>query len=967
MNSLQINHRFLLLALLFFMVGFSCKNSSLPTSMAFSTNSIVSTDNGFALLVDKNATPIYVSSEDHKGVLRVVKMFQEDIERVTSVKPDLITHTLPSNGTAVLVGTIGKSSIIDQLIFNKKIDVSSIEGKWETFLIETVKNPIEGVEEALVIVGSDKRGTIYGMFDISYEMGVSPLYFWADVPVKKKQNVYIIRGSHTKGTPKVKYRGIFINDEAPALSGWAFENFDGFNAQFYDHVFELILRMKGNYLWPSMWGRMFYVNDPQNPVLANEYGIVMGTSHHEPLTRAHAEWKEFGEGDWNYATNPHRLREFWKGGMERMGDTETIVSIGMRGDGDEPMTENTAIELLETIVKDQRQIIAEATGKPTEQTPQMWALYKEVMDYYDNGMRVPDDVTLLLCDDNWGNIRKLPTPDTKPRKGGYGIYYHFDYVGGPRNYKWVNTNPISRTWEQMHLAYEMGADRLWVVNVGDIKPMEFPIEFFLDYAWNPEAIGKDDLQAYTEAWVGRQFGIEHTAEIADLISTYTKYNARRKPELLSPQTYSLVNFNEAETVVADYNKLAERAKALNEKMPNEYQDAFYQLVLHPIEACANLNELYTTAAKNKWYVLQGRALTNDIAQRVRDLFEKDSLISHHYNHIMADGKWNHMMDQTHIGYTYWQQPPNNNMPKVTDIELPEKGEMGVAVEGSLIHFPNPIFDIDLRLPDFDKYHRQKYYVEVFNKGKTAFSYEMKANEDWIKIEQEAGEVDDQHRNYVSIDWDKAPKGTIQAAVNVESEDKVKVPILFTAHNPNTNDARGFVESNGYISIEASSFSNNVKKVDIAWVEIPDLGRTGSAMTPFPVTTPTQNIGEDTPHLEYNIHLTSTGTIKVKTFLSPTLNYHSNISDGLKYAVSIDRETPQIVNMHSDVSKSWWGESVANAITHSVSEHQIETAGNHILKIWMVDAGVVLQKIVLETTDQTANKSYLGPPESMYVE
>ncbi|MEI9910879.1 MAG: glycosyl hydrolase 115 family protein [Bacteroidota bacterium] len=385
-------------------------------------------------------------------------------------------------------------------------------------------------------------------------MGVSPWYWWADVPVKKRPSLYCKKGTTLSDSPKVKYRGIFINDEAPALSGWSKEKFGGFNHHFYEKVFELMIRLKANYLWPAMWGNAFYDDDSLNIQSADDYGIVIGTSHHEPLMRAHDEWRRYGKGKWNYDSNEVRLKEFWRSGMQR-ATNEKIVSVGMRGDGDEPMSRETATALLEKIVKDQRAIIEEVTKQPASATPQLWALYKEVQDYYDKGMRVPDDVTLLLCDDNWGNIRKLPKPGEKPRKGGYGIYYHFDYVGGPRNYKWLNTNPITRVWEQMHLAWEYKAREIWIVNVGDIKPMEFPISFFLDYAWNPAKISADDLQKYTEQWAASQFGDKYGKDIAGIILKYTKYNGRRKPELLDANTYSLQNYNEAESVTTEYNNL----------------------------------------------------------------------------------------------------------------------------------------------------------------------------------------------------------------------------------------------------------------------------------------------------------------------------------------------------------------------------------------------------------------------------
>jgi hypothetical protein len=458
----------------------------------------------------------------------------------------------------------------------------------------------------------------------------------------------------------VKYRGIFINDEAPALSNWSREKFGGFNHRFYETVFELMLRLKANYLWPAMWGNAFYDDDSLNMSKATEYGMVIGTSHHEPMMRAHDEWRRYGKGQkWNYDSTTAALQQFWRSGLQR-ATNEKIVTVGMRGDGDEPMSRETATALLERIVADQRKIITEVTRKPAAETPQLWALYKEVQDYYDKGMRVPDDVTLLLCDDNWGNIRRLPALNDKPRKGGYGIYYHFDYVGGPRNYKWVNTNHISRVWEQMHLAWAYNARQIWIVNVGDIKPMEFPISFFLDYAWNPTRIGPDDLTAYTTQWAEKQFGSSNAALIANCIDSYSKKNSRRKPELLDANTYSF-NYNEWYRAMAEYDILNSSVKMIKDKLPAIYHNAFYQLVEHPVKACNNLYQLYYAAAQNKRLAQNSDTLANYYARQVKKYYEQDSLITQEY-HALANGKWNHMMSQTHIGYTYWQQPAANKIP-----------------------------------------------------------------------------------------------------------------------------------------------------------------------------------------------------------------------------------------------------------------------------------------------------------------
>ena len=882
----------------------------------------------------------------------------------------------------VIAGTIGHNPLIDALVQRGKVDVREVSGKWESYVLQTVENPMPGVERALVIAGSDKRGTIYGAYDVSAQIGVSPWYWWADVPVARQANLTISSDRRIQGEPVVKYRGIFINDEAPAFSGWAREKFSGVNHLMYTRMFELILRMRGNYLWPAMWGNAFADDDSLNAVLADEYGIVMGTSHHEPLTRAQQEWKRYGNGEWNYEHNDSTLREFWRGGIERMGTRENIVTVGMRGDGDEPMTQGTAISLLERIVADQRTIISEITRKPPDQTPQLWALYKEVQNYYDQGMRVPDDITLLFADDNWGNIRRLPQLRERDRRGGFGVYYHFDYVGGPRNYKWLNTNPIARVWEQLHLANAYGANRIWIVNVGDLKPMEFPIQFFLDYAWNPAAIPAEKIREYTESWARQQFGTVNAAAIAEMITTYLRYNSRRKPELLEPDTYSLGNFNEAETVVADYNVLLRRATQLSLQLAPRYKDAFYQLVLHPIQASANINELYVTVARNRLYASQGRAGTNELAARVRVLFDRDATISEFYNTQLAGGKWNHMMDQTHIGYTYWQEPSRNVMPRVDVIQLPVAAEMGVAiVEQNFASRPTggatapPSFVAgagrDAVLPPFDVYAQQTYHVDVYNKGQTAFAYSTTADAAWLKVSPASGLITTQTRLEVSIDWSRVPAGSHRGSLIIAGPNGAKSVVQTIAQNPSSpkrEEVVGFMQSNGYVSIEAEHFARAVgaavpgRHDSVRWQVIPGLGRTLSGLTATPVTIASITPGADSPRLEYRVFLTDSGAVTVHTFLSPTLNF-SGTSTGPRFAISLDDEPPQIVALIPDTSEGAWNKAVSDNVRVLMSRHDLRRPGVHTLKFWLVDPGVVLQKLVIETTNLPT--TYLGPPESFY--
>jgi hypothetical protein len=811
-----------------------------------------------------NAT-IYVDANDIELVKKSAILLQQDIEAVTGNKPAIV-NTVSAAKNMIIIGSIENSALIKQLVQQKRINADIIKNKWEAYQIQTVQHPLNGIDNALIIMGSDRRGTAFGVFEISKQIGVSPWYWWADVPVKKTASLFVKNNVIINDAPKVKYRGIFINDEAPAFSGWTKEKFGGVNHVVYEKIFELILRLKGNYLWPAMWGNAFNDDDKLNPVKADEWGIVMGTSHHEPMLRAQQEWKRYGSGKWDYDSNGVTLRAFWKKGIENMGSHESIVTIGMRGDGDEPMTRETATALLERIVKDQRKIIEEVTGKPAAETPQLWALYKEVQDYYDKGMRVPDDVTLLLCDDNWGNIRKLPRLDEKPRKGGYGIYYHFDYVGGPRNYKWLNTNSIPRVWEQMHMAYEYNVKNIWIVNVGDIKPMEFPISFFLDYAWNPDKISADDLQKYTEQWSAAQFGNQYAKEIAAIISKYTKYNGRRKPELLDANTYSLDHYNEFKNVLDSYNELLARAEKINTVLAPVYKDAFFQLVLHPVKACANLNEMYYYAALNKQAYKEKYAVANKYADKVKQLYQNDSLISVQYNHL-NNGKWNHMMDQTHIGYTYWQQPPVNKIPEV------------------------------------------KYVQQDSIAGMPGFG------------------IGDVMKAFVP----KGLKGNL------------------------------FFEEGALVAIEAAHFTRTFPAQKSSIKILPGLGRTGDAVTVFPVTAVTPSTLYAAPKLEYDIYVYDTGQVTLQAYFSPTLNFHND--EGLKYAVAFDNELPQIIYINKDDNNvSVWSNWVANNIIIKTSVHHISRGEKHVLKCWLISPGVVLQKLAVDFGG--VQQSYLGPGETI---
>lgn len=636
------------------------KRTFLASAALLSTISMSAADRfvnfkqGDLLLNANNRVEIYMDTNDCKGVSYAAHALLKDIKSVSGATATLTSDAgfLKKADTArpaILVGTIGHSAAIDQLVKQKRINGNLLKGKREKFIITLI-------DGQLVIAGSDRRGTIYGIYELSQQMGISPWYDWADVPVEHHDSIFVNKGIYTDGEPAVRYRGIFLNDEAPCLTSWVKNTYgtDYGDHRFYQRVFELVLRLRGNMMWPAMWGWAFYADDPENEKTADEMGVVMSTSHHEPMARNHQEYarNRKGWGPWNYQKNKTNLQKFFREGIERMKGTEQIVTIGMRGDGDEAMSAEADTKLMTNIINDQRKIIADVTGKKASETPQVWALYKEVLDYYDKGMKVPDDVTLLLCDDNWGNVRRVPNAQERKHKGGWGLYYHVDYVGAPRNSKMLNCTPVQNPWEQLTLAYENGIDRLWILNVGDLKPMEYPISQFMDIAWNPHKYAVNQITNHTRDWCAQQFGEEQADEAARLLNLICKYNGRCTPEMLDKNTYSLEN-GEWQEVVNQYLKIEADALRQYNSLPAAYHDAYRQIILFPIEVMSNLHQMYFAQAMNNQLYEQGNPKANIWADECENHFKRDSLICDEYNHKMAGGKWNGMMTQKHIGYTSW--------------------------------------------------------------------------------------------------------------------------------------------------------------------------------------------------------------------------------------------------------------------------------------------------------------------------
>ena len=633
-------------------------SAALLSAMSMSAaERFVSFQQGDLLINGNDKVEIYMDANDCRGVSYAANALVKDIRNVSGSQA-----TITSNRKAtILVGTIGHSAAIDQLVKQKRINGNLLRGKREKFIITVVDNQ-------LVIAGSDRRGTIYGIYELSQQMGVSPWYDWADVPVEHHDSIFVNRGTYTDGEPAVRYRGIFLNDEAPCLTSWVKNTYgtEYGDHRFYQRVFELVLRLRGNMMWPAMWGWAFYADDAENEKTADEMGVVMSTSHHEPMARNHQEYarNRKGWGPWNYQKNKANLQKFFREGIERMKGTEQIVTIGMRGDGDEAMSAEADTKLMTNIINDQRKIIADVTGRKASETPQVWALYKEVLDYYDKGMKVPDDVTLLLCDDNWGNVRRVPNAQERKHKGGWGLYYHVDYVGAPRNSKLLNVTPVQNPWEQLTLAYENGIDRLWILNVGDLKPMEYPISQFMDMAWNPHKYSVNNITRHTRDWCAQQFGESQADEAARILNLVCKYNGRCTPEMLDRNTYSLEN-GEWQEVVNQYLQLEADALRQYNSLPTAYHDAYRQIILFPIELMSNLHQMYFAQAQNHALYKQNNPKANVWADECERLFKRDSIICDFYNHKMSGGKWNGMMTQKHIGYKSW----NDDFEKDTCPEL----------------------------------------------------------------------------------------------------------------------------------------------------------------------------------------------------------------------------------------------------------------------------------------------------------
>lgn len=965
----------------------------------------------FALVRQKGAAQILVAAEDYKVVQIAADALAADVARVTQVKPE-VWHTLGDRKdlrfagqtvnhkteNVVIIGTLDRSPLIAALVQRKQIKVENLRGKWEGFLFAVVNNPLPGIGRALVIVGSDRRGAAYGAFELSQAIGVSPWYWWADVTPQTRADIFVKPSSDKISSPSVKYRGIFLNDEDWGLQPWAANTFDpqkDIATHTYARIFELLLRLKANTLWPAMHPSTRAFNFfPDNKQVADDYAIVMGSSHAEPMLRDNVdEWKDAPER-FNYVTNTNGVRDYWETRVKENGAFENIYTLGMRGVHDSAIqgTKNSAerIALLEKIFADQRSMLARHVNLQVEQVPQIFCPYKEVLDDYRSGLRVPDDVTVVFPDDNFGYIRAFATAQERGRKGGFGVYYHISYLGRPLSYLWLETTPPALIWEEMSKAYEHGARAFWMLNVGDIKPAEIGIELFMQMAWDATRWRRDNLNEFLRAWAAREFGAAQANEIAAVMNDYYRLGYARKPEHLQWNLpgeparwsdFSATDYgDEVQARLNAYNDLLTRAERIYVALSAANKDSFYALVLYPVRGATLANRRYFLMQKAALYAAQGRASAPGIAGQARAADKQITEETAYFNNKLAGGKWRGIMspEMTPGAWKSMRSAPPAAPENVRQMQIPDAAGLGVAVEGRAEPFSE---NEAAALPVFDSYTRAAHFIDVFNTGRGAARWTATANQSWIKLNRSAGELD-AARIWVSVDWDKMPpKAPATTSEDLTGEIviegagarravQVKIMALSSAQ-PNSKPGAPptFVESNGVIAIEAENFSAATDRATdgAGWRTIPGLGRTGAgSVAIFPTTAASvehlTNEWKTAPRLEYKFYMRRAGAAQVILNLIPTQPLRDK--QGLRIAVGVDNEPPQILIDKTEVGGKEWAQNVLNATLRLSAKVDFKKGGAHVLKIYMADAGVVLDKITLDFGG--ARQSYLGAPETRII-
>ncbi|KAF2001565.1 glycoside hydrolase family 115 protein [Amniculicola lignicola CBS 123094] len=961
---------------------------------------------------------ILADANDFAGVHIAVNSLQSDLAQISGTSPKVqnatANSTLLHTEIAIIVGTVN-STLISQLSAKGTIDVSSVQGKWETFHTSIVTNPLSGVQKALVIVGSDKRGTIFGIHTLAEQSGQSPYHWFADVPPKTHSAIYALPTTTTHGPPTVRYRGLFINDEEPALTTWwsAHHNTSHhpLDTEFYAHVFDLLLRLKANYIWPAMWkswtpppGNIFFTDDPGNMQLADDYGIVVSTSHHEPMQRATNEWNETEKGPWNWTLNKKNVTEFMDKGIQRAGRNESYFTMGMRGAGDLSLEGPNALEILREIFNVQRDIFRKYFGD--EKINQVWTIYKEVATYYAAGLNPPEDVTIVMPDDNQGQIQRLPIGNESEREGGVGVYFHLEYVGSPRSYKWSNTNNIPKILKELSHAYMRNANRIWIINVGDIKPMELPFEFAMDMAWNASKFDFEFIPTYLKLYAEREFGVEYAEGIADVLMEYSNLIGMRRYEMAHPGTYSMLNYHEAERVLDRWTKLASKTKTLHAEVGNDLKPAFYQLVFYPIVSGAAYYSINIGIAFNHQYAMERRNSANSVAKQVLDQFEYDYDLIEDYDALLG-GKWAHIMSQAKLDAVVeqprnWANPARDLATNLSFVQLRQNmqfslGNLGLYAEESTsplyqgrwaesIDSSMPNAQFTAELPVMSPYGPSVRTVDVFMRGDYRVPIRWQLDQipgDWLSITPSSGTLSqgkyDQRLN-VTIDWSKVPAGfnkTINVGITSQPAsypyfDLIRIPVQ---NHRVPQGFEGFPETAGYISIEAPHFqraSSKPSNSSVSLTHIPYLGtRSASGSIALrPYTAARASLPTATSaYVEYNIYLfNSTSALNATIYINACLDTDPSLL--MQFSLTVDDAPSKFSRVLGDPKNAGdvppeWMDQIANQVWTKKVALGPMAQGAHTLR-WAVNSPeVYLEKLVLDTRGGVKD-SYLGPPETVLV-
>lgn len=965
----------------------------LSSSVALAQVSLSQNSSGsnvFSLVGKKDKACVYYDAQDFEVVKTTAGLFANDVKEVSGQILGVATTKEAPQKNCIIVGTLGHNEWIDQMIAKKKLDVETLKNRWESYLVQLVRNPLPGVDKALVIVGSDRRGAAYGLLSVSRTIGVSPWYWWADAPIVKKDQLHLKVDKYISKEPTVKYRGIFINDEDWGLYRWSKRNFEkevgNFGPRTYAKICELLLRLQANYLCPAMHdASMAFHRIPENRVVADRFAIIMGSSHCEPLLfNTASEWKRDKMGEWDYINNKKGVDSVLNARVKECAPFENVYTLALRGLHDRAMNASNDMgdrkDMLQEALMAQRQMLIDAIGKPGEEIPQAFTPYKEVLDVYDEGLELPDDVTIIWPDDNYGYMKRLSSPKEQKRSGRSGVYYHSSYLGKPHDHLWMNTVSPTLMYEELRKAYDATADRIWLLNAGDIKSCEFAVDYFLTMAFDIDAFNFERAANYRTEWLCGMLGDQYRNEYQDVVNSFYKLAFARKPEFMgwgyqwttdkhgrernTDTDFSLTNYREVDNRLNEYRRIGSIVEKILNNMSDEKQKAcFYQSLYYPVKGCELLNRMILDGQRNRWYSIQQRALTKELEKSAKACYDSLEIITNGYNSLLG-GKWNHVMTMKQgFAAAYFE------LPKLRDVELAPTASLGVMAEGEAVLKGLQSFH---SLPCFNTYLRQSYYVDVFNKGATPLKWKAAVTNDWILVSKKSGETATEDRIEVSIDWAKVPAGErILGTLDITSDRGEKESVYISVFNPTSPSLAEmdtlFVENNGYVSIDAASFHRKVENDAIKMIIIPNLGCENTAVQlGNPIAPAQRTAGRNTPRLEYDFYTFEQGSVDVYTYVLPTFPIskdrgyagHEATNVETKYGVCIDEGPVMTPSTSSFEYAQIWYESVLKNCRINKTTLHIDKPGKHTVKIICGDAGTVLQKVVLDFGGM--KRSYMGP-------